>query len=75
MRITIKPKDKKLLKNKKVREYYKHVEKEVLKSLDAYAALEKIQEAIALGVPYSYEFNEETRMIDVVLHKDMINGI
>jgi len=71
MKIKITPKNKKLLKSKKVREYFNHVEKEVLKSLDVYKTVDKISEAIALGIPYSYEFNKETRMIDIVLHWDM----
>ena len=70
MKIKITPKDKKLLKSKKIREYFKIVEKEILESIDVYKAAEKIAEAVSLGIPYSYEFNKKTKMIDVVLHRD-----
>jgi hypothetical protein len=65
-------KDEKLMADPKVREYLEMVNKKMLESLDVYQAINRISEAVSLGIPYSYEFNKETRMIDVVLHRDMV---
>lgn len=59
------------MKSSKVRNYFKHVEKEIINNLDVYDVSSKISEAIANGIPFSYEFNKETKMIDVVLHRDI----
>ncbi len=72
MKIKIQPKNKKLMKSSKVRNYFNHVEKEIINNLDVYDAASRISEAIANGIHFSYEFNKETKRIEVVLHRDII---